>query len=292
MPTQKQPGNANDGGYTLRACVLRVVEHLPITLRPLRFLDITGLPERLPTPGRTAEWRREKPKFKICSSVHADRAPTRLRPFKFADPSIRAEKAKSVIYRPRYDPIVTGPPYRVPPEGAWPPPTALTRDSTLRRKQSALPLALGVVVGVIGITVGVLSWIRPTGSADPAASAPVEEKHSEQEVALAKQELCAAHALVDRATRAAASRTSDDPSIRGLLSLNVRIGATVSAAFLRATLDRNPAAPPDLADAISDVAIEFNNGTLLQIAEAPQPELDLVFKRLDAADAKAERACE
>lgn len=104
--------------------------------------------------------------------------------------------------------------------------------------------------------------------------------------------MCAAHTLIDRATRTAASRTSDDPNVRGLLSLNVRVGATVSATYLRATVDQNPAAPQDLIEAVEDVAISFNNGTLLQISEASQPELDEVFARLDAADLRVTRACE
>lgn len=158
-------------------------------------------------------------------------------------------------------------------------------------KQSRKALLVGIAVGLIGIAVGIASWLRPIEQVDsqPQDSAKLFTEQQGQE---AKARVCEAHSLIDRATRSAASRTSDDPNVRGLLSLNVRLGATVSAAYLRATVDQNPAAPQDLLDAVEELALTFNNGTLLQISEASQAELDEVFARLDQADAKVTRACQ
>lgn len=104
--------------------------------------------------------------------------------------------------------------------------------------------------------------------------------------------MCDAHALVDRATRKAASQTSEDQNVRSLLSLNVRIGATVSAAYLRAVVARHPATPSDLAAATNDVALAFNNTTLLQLSDASEEELRKIYETLDAADAKILGSCE
>lgn len=187
---------------------------------------------------------------------------------------------------------MTGSPYGVAQGGAWPPPPG--PPPSKRPQGSKLPLALilvGVLVGVIGIATAAIALTRPTESPAQPRLESSKPTFSDQEVASSVQAVCEAHSLIDRATAKAANQTSEDPAIRGLLSLNVRIGAMISSNYIVETAAKYPALPQDLADATRDLALAYNRTTLLQISEAPEAELGGAYDALDVADARVAEAC-
>ncbi|BBY85147.1 hypothetical protein [Mycolicibacterium tokaiense] len=117
------------------------------------------------------------------------------------------------------------------------------------------------------------------------------EQYSEQEEAIATEAVCNSHALIDRATSNAAGRSSNDPAIGGLISLNVRIGSVVSSNLIVETAQKFPATPAALRDAARNLAIAFNTVTLLQVAEAPDRELKQAYESLDAANTALQGEC-
>ena len=63
------------------------------------------------------------------------------------------------------------------------------------------------------------------------------------------------------------------------------------ADYMLAVLDANPATPNDFADSIRQFAIASEETSLMQMADGTEAELDAVYKKLDAAEAKVAEAC-
>jgi len=158
-------------------------------------------------------------------------------------------------------------------------------------KFSLAALALGIAVGAVGIATAGIALTRSPITKAASSQEQGGPAYTEQEVTSAVQAVCNAHSLIDRATDRAASQTSDEPEIRGLLSLNVRIGAIISSNYIVETVAKFPATPQDLVVAARDLALAYNRTTLLQIAEASDAELREAYDALDAADAKVIEAC-
>jgi hypothetical protein len=146
-----------------------------------------------------------------------------------------------------------------------------------------------LVIALIAVAVAIGSWFRPA----PETSAPTvsSPQHSDEQIADAKKALCAAHDLVTRATQAAGSQTSDDPTVKFLFAVNGRVGAINSADYFLATLDQYPATAQDLATAVRATALAYQETNLLHLANAPKEEIDAVYAKLDSADAKFVEAC-
>jgi hypothetical protein len=186
---------------------------------------------------------------------------------------------------------MTGSPYGVTPGGTWPPPAGPPPlGPPPAPKQSRTLVIISLAVAVIAIAVAIGSWFRPTTDESPPAADPTPQ-YSEQKIAEAKGAICEAHEFVNRATQTAGSQTSDDPSLRASISLNIRIGSTLSANYLLAKLDQYPATPAELADSARALAMAYQETTLSHLSDAPESELNNVYERLDSTDAKVIQAC-
>jgi hypothetical protein len=105
----------------------------------------------------------------------------------------------------------------------------------------------------IGLAIG--GWFRPAAQA--AAPADTAPQYSDQQVADAKQAMCAARDLVNRATETAGGQTSDDPTLKVVIAVNIRVGATASADYFLAILNEYPATQSDLAAAVRETALAY-----------------------------------
>jgi hypothetical protein len=148
-----------------------------------------------------------------------------------------------------------------------------------------------LAVAAVAIAVAVGSWFRPEYGSD-ASTVSDAPAYGEQEIADAKTALCEAHALVGRATRTAAARRSDDPTITYIVATNVRLSATASSDYIRQKLLDYPAAPSNLANALRTLAVTYQQTTLLNLADAQEAELDTAYNLLDKTDAEVVKACQ
>lgn len=186
---------------------------------------------------------------------------------------------------------MTGSPYGVTPGGTWPPPAGPPPfGPPPAPKQSRAPVIISLVVAFIAIAVAIGSWFRPTGDDSPPPS-DATPQYSEQEVAEAKNAVCEAHDFVNRATQTAGRQTSEDPAIIAVIAVNIRLGSTLSASYLLATLDTYPATPPDLTKATRDLANAYQETTLAHLSDASESELDSVYERLNSTDVELAEAC-
>lgn len=178
---------------------------------------------------------------------------------------------------------MTNPPYYGPPQPAWGPPPSPAP------KPSRVPMIVAFVGIFIAIALGVVALLRPAAQA--AAPADVVPQYSEQQVAEAKKAVCGAHDLVNRATQTAGRQSSDDPTQKFVIAVNIRVGSIASSSYLLNTLAQYPATAPSLATALRETALVYQEATLLQLALAPKNETDIVYSKLNTADAKVVDEC-
>jgi hypothetical protein len=153
-----------------------------------------------------------------------------------------------------------------------------------------VPVVISLVVALIAVAVAVGSWFKPA----PELPTPRDPTTSftDQQVSDAKTALCAAHDLVNRATQTAGGQSSDDPTQKFVIAVNIRVGSIASASYFLATLNQYPATSDELAAAVRETAAAYQEATLLQIALAPKEETDVAYAKLNAADAKYVQACQ
>jgi hypothetical protein len=110
-----------------------------------------------------------------------------------------------------------------------------------------------LLITLVAVGAAVAAWLRPiphnTSATPPAPS------YSEQQVADAKAKVCAAFEKVLTTSSAnSAPSTSDDRNSQLLTAVNQRQVFVVSSAYLLTTLIEQPAAPPELAAAVKNLA--------------------------------------
>jgi hypothetical protein len=106
-----------------------------------------------------------------------------------------------------------------------------------------------LLITLVAVGAAVAAWLRPiphTTSVTPAAPS-----YSDQQVADAKEKVCAAFEKVLKTSSVNSARTAgDDPNSQLLIAVNMRQVFVVSSLYLSTTLAEQPAAPPDLAAAV------------------------------------------
>jgi hypothetical protein len=142
---------------------------------------------------------------------------------------------------------------------------------------------------VIAIALGVVALLRPAAQA--AAPTEVAPQYSEQQVAEADKALCDAHHKIFRSVDGAGSQSSDDPILKQIFAVNIRLATHVAAAYLQEELAENPASSLSLATDISELTAAYNDVLMAQLANAPKSELDAIYSRIDVADATLVDKC-
>jgi len=127
-------------------------------------------------------------------------------------------------------------------------------------------------ITLVAVGAAIAAWLRPVPhntSATPPA--PV---YSEQQVADAKAKVCAAFDKLWRVLQVNSTRTGgDDPTAQLVVAVNERQIYVSDSAYLLTTLSDQPAAPPELAAAVNQLAKLYQVVTLNFLAsEASQPE--------------------
>jgi hypothetical protein len=129
-----------------------------------------------------------------------------------------------------------------------------------------------LVITLVAVGAAVAAWLRPIPQAP--ASAPPKPTYSAQQVAEAKSKVCAAfeklwHVLQVNSTR----NGGDDPTAQLVVAVNERQIYVSGSAYLLTTVSDEPATPPELAAAVSQLAKLYQVITLNFLAsEASRPE--------------------
>jgi hypothetical protein len=151
---------------------------------------------------------------------------------------------------------------------------------------SRVPVIIAIVIALLALALAAASWFRPTHEATPATP-----QYSEQQVTDAKKNLCDAYNTMYRALERAGTTTSDDPNQKYMIAMNTRLAFNTAADRLLTEVSQNPAGPPDLVDATRRLAISYQKLVLVRTAEAPQPELDAVYKEINFSETALKTAC-
>lgn len=144
--------------------------------------------------------------------------------------------------------------------------------------------ALGVVLGLLGLLVGVAAWFR-------AAPHEAVDVYTEQQVADAKKAVCEAYAEGVRSFRIAADRTVNNPEDRLPVAVNTRVAEVAVSNYLNNAIDTNPAAPVELQRSVRQLAKSYLDIALTQLAEGAAPDVEPFALSADDAIAETNRTC-
>lgn len=156
------------------------------------------------------------------------------------------------------------------------------------RGPSRLPTIIAIVIAVVAVAVAIGAWFRPV----PKPETPAVKTYSEQEVADAKKAVCDAFKNANRAVQAAGRRNEGpDPVSVLAVAANVRLALTAGSTYMTESVDSNQAAPDDLKSAVKDLADTYQRVAIAQLGEAPQDELDPMYKSGDDATNHIKQVC-
>jgi hypothetical protein len=147
-------------------------------------------------------------------------------------------------------------------------------------------LAVLLVALLVTLGVAIVGWFRPVPPKSPPAPT-----YSNQQVADAKANVCAAHEKVHHAVGLTSGRSSDDPTAHLAIATSARQAIDVGGNYLLTTLAQEPATPPDLAAAVRKLANTFQELTVDYLAEVTDSELDRLLRISDQATLTIEGLC-
>ena len=149
---------------------------------------------------------------------------------------------------------------------------------------------VALAVAFIAIVVAIGSWFRQPDDNNQPSIDPVS-KYSEQESAQAKKTMCEAYTKTTDALEEASGTTSEDPNVKYMIAVNIRLAIHANASYLREALLANPATPPELAQIFHNIASSYDEILMAQLAGTPAESFDRMNADLDKADADATEAC-
>ena len=185
--------------------------------------------------------------------------------------------------------VMSGPQYGVPPGESW---QSLSPNQLAQRTKNSIFISLIAIVLALGaIAFAVASWFRPSAgeAPHPAHDTPA---FSAEDATQATKTMCEAYEkAVDAVLGASGSQQEPDPVRSFVMTVDARFAFHVSAEYFRSELARNPATPPVLAAEFQDLAAIYDELLLAQLARKPDSDLQPLYDRSEAADAKIVSAC-
>lgn len=103
--------------------------------------------------------------------------------------------------------------------------------------------------------------------------------------------MCDAYKKTTDALGEASGTTSEDPTVKYMIAINIRLAIQANANYLREALSENPAISPELAETFRDMASSYDEILMAQLAGAPRESFDSINAELDKTDAEATEAC-
>jgi hypothetical protein len=157
-------------------------------------------------------------------------------------------------------------------------------------RSSQWPMLIFSVIALAAIGLAIGSWFRPLPSTKPSASpAPI---YTGQQVADAKQTVCAAYQKIRQAVSVNTGRSGgDDPTAIIAVAANARIALYDGGDYLLKTLYKNPPTQPDLARSVRTLATAYQQMAVDYLANAPDPEQQSSRDAVETANAAVYAIC-
>jgi hypothetical protein len=155
---------------------------------------------------------------------------------------------------------------------------------------------LGLLFGLVGTGLGLWSVAtRPDSSASSATTTPAAPTYPPDQVASAKKKVCDAHEIIKQGVGLNTSRPGPKGPDDALGWANVahgRIANLMAGVYLPSRIE--PATPPDLRDAVKNLADKYLYINALAVAgkTTGDPEFDAALKATNAASDEVDRQCQ
>ncbi|WP_375487204.1 hypothetical protein [uncultured Mycobacterium sp.] len=164
------------------------------------------------------------------------------------------------------------------------------------RKPTRRPILIALAslaVALVAIGIAVAAWLRPIPAipGNPPTSMPGAPAFTEEQIAAAKNTICAAYRTVHRAVGVNTSRNEgDDPTTLAVLA-NARLAIYGGGGYLFTKLAEEPATPPGLASAIRMLANAYQDIAIGYMADMQKTDLDASLRAADDATITIEQQC-
>lgn len=178
------------------------------------------------------------------------------------------------------------PPFAQPPMPQWPP----VGPTTQKRSAGRLAItALAFALLALGVAIG--AWFRQVPD-EKSTAPPTKPTYSDQQISVAKTDMCGAYRQVRRALDAAGARNGgSDPTATLAVATASRQALDVGSRYLLAKLAEQPATNPDLAAAIRKLAELYLQITVSYLADASDSEINPLFQTVDQSTSTIDGLC-
>jgi hypothetical protein len=139
----------------------------------------------------------------------------------------------------------------------------------------------------MGLVAGVAGCGRPAASSE--AAKPV---YSDQQVADAKKAVCEAYAKGMRSIRIVAKRQPANDADRLGVAVNSRAGLVTVSTYFNDKLEANPAAPVELRELLGNLAQQYQEVALAQLADETPADYKSNLDTIDATIADIDKLCQ
>lgn len=147
-------------------------------------------------------------------------------------------------------------------------------------------MIIATLLALTALAVAIAGWFKPTQTDTPTAP-----QYSEQQIADANRNVCAAYDLGFRASSRAGTSSSEDPNQKYMIAINTRLAFNTAADYLTNELSQNPTAAPNVVHAVRNLVRTYHRIILAQIAEVQNDQLQLLYQDIDRDDIAVKNAC-
>jgi hypothetical protein len=178
------------------------------------------------------------------------------------------------------------PPFTQPPLPQWPP----VGPTSQKRSAGRLAItALAVALLALGVAIG--SWFHPVPD-NKFTAPPPKPIYTDQQVTVAKTDICGAYRQVRRALDAAGARNGgSDATAKLAVATASRQALDVGSRYLVTKLAERPATNPDLAAAVRKLADLYQQITVSYLANASDSEIDPLFQTVEQSTSTIDGLC-
>jgi hypothetical protein len=161
------------------------------------------------------------------------------------------------------------------------------------RSPSRWPSFAALAIAIIGLAIGVVGWFRPVAPSERPV-APVAPTYTDQQIANAKTNICAAYEVVKNEVFVNTHRPNpaEGDEIGSLaVAANGRLALYAGGDYLLKRLAGEPATPSKLADAVRALANAYEEAGIRTLNYEPNSALDALRHDIDADIAKIDGLC-